>query len=125
MSQVADCVFVVDDEPAIRSALRLLLRGDGYAVKTYESAVDALQAYDAEPPACVLTDYHMPGMDGLQLIREIHRRDANMPVIILTGRDDSGRIRLDEKVRLLEKPFDAQVLTELVRILIEQNRQLR
>ncbi len=125
MTQVVECVFVVDDEKAIRSALGLLLRSEGFSVKTYESGEQALVAFDADPPACVITDYHMPTMDGLELIGELHRRNASLPIILLTGRDDSGRIRLDGRVRLMEKPFDAGALTELVRSLIDQNRILR
>lgn len=113
-------VFVVDDEEPIRRALRLLLQAEGISVRTFASAGEALAALDTERPDCVLTDYHMPGMNGIELIRDVRRRYPSLPLVMMTGTDDPGRIDIAERVHLLQKPFDVAALARLLATLADE-----
>lgn len=114
MSNPSRRVFVVDDEEPIRLSLTMLLRTEGLEVQAFASAAEAIAAFEAERPCCILTDYHMPVMTGPDLIREIHRRDPTVPVIVMTGSNDSARIPLDERVSFVSKPFDAKALAQML-----------
>lgn len=122
MMSTAPVVFVVDDEEPVRLSLRVLLRAEGFAVETFGSGAELLAAMDRRTPDCVLTDLHMPGMDGREVIAELGRRHAKVPVVLMTGRDDPGQLTLGEDVRLIAKPFDANVLLPLLRDLIDDRR---
>jgi CheY-like chemotaxis protein len=114
-------VYVVDDEEPIRGALRVLLRGAGYAVATCSSGTEALSAIERERPACVLTDYHMPGMDGRELIEAIRRMHPGVPVVLMSGRDESSQLDRIENVPVIAKPFDAKVLLETLHSMIQSH----
>jgi FixJ family two-component response regulator len=79
-------VHVVDDEPGVRNALKRLLEARGFAVCTYPDAEEFLAVAGAE--GCVILDYDMPGMTGLELQRELNTRGARWQVIFLSGRSD-------------------------------------
>lgn len=107
-------VFVVDDEEAIRLSLRLLLQAEGIEVTVFASAAEAIAALDADPPDCILTDYHMPDMNGLELVRRVRRRHPGISLVMMTGTDDPGHIDLEGQLLLIEKPFDAKALARLI-----------
>jgi FixJ family two-component response regulator len=111
-------VFIIDDEYSVRKSLSLLLRVEGYQVEEFASGMDALPAFAARPPNGVLTDYHMPGLSGEELIRQLRSVDPTVPIVLLTGRDDWARIKLDGTVRVLQKPVNADVLLDLLRTVI-------
>jgi len=111
-------LFVVDDEEAIRGALRVLLRGEGFDVRTFASGPEALAALAEATPACMLADYHMPGMDGRELIEALRLRDASVPVILMTGRDDPAQLPLRGHAHVVQKPFDAGLLISKLRELV-------
>lgn len=119
MSLASRRVFIVDDEEPIRRALRLLLQAEDVAVRTFACARDAIAALETERPDCLLTDYHMPDMNGAELIREVRRRHPSMPLLMMTGTDDLGHIEIEEGVHLLQKPFDAGALARLLATLTE------
>lgn len=125
MSSAAPIIYVVDDEEPVRGALRILLRGAGYAVTTCGSAAEALTAVERTVPACVLTDYHMPGMDGRELILALRRQHPDVPAVLMTGRDESSQIEGLDRVRIVAKPFDASLLLETLRLAIEGRRSDR
>jgi len=112
---VRPLVYVVDDEEPIRGALRVLLRASGFAVTTCASGAEVLSAIEGAKPACVLTDYHMPGMDGRELIEAIRRAHPDIHVLLMTGRDESSHVDNLENVRVVAKPFDANQLLETLR----------
>ena len=84
----AHVVHVVDDDDAVRRSLALLLVSFGYSTETYASAEAFLAAVGGARPGCVIVDIRMPGMDGLELQEELHRRGCTMPVIVVTGHGD-------------------------------------
>ena len=106
-------VAIVDDDEAIRSALRRLVRTIGYQAKTFSSAEALLESIEDAPPACVLTDIQMPGMSGLELANELSRRRPDLPVAVMTaypslaGRDAAISLR---KFAYMEKPLDDRLL---------------
>lgn len=106
-------VFVVDDDEAVRQGLSALLRVKGFAVATFASAEAFLEALRPETRGVLLLDVRMPGMNGLELQRELNRRGAGLPVIVITGHGDVPMAVAALKagaVDFLEKPFDADAI---------------
>lgn len=81
-------VFIIDDQSSIRHALGEMLSIFGYNVETYESADSFLRALDPLRHGCVVADVRMPGMDGIELVRELARRQASLPVVVISGHAD-------------------------------------
>ncbi len=117
-------VLIVDDEPATRLGLARLLSGDGYTVDTAEGGKAALEQAAARPPAIVVTDINMPGMNGLELLAKLHESDRDLPVVVATALADLGsavtamRAGADD---FIAKPVDVDQLT----LVIERSLQRR
>jgi FixJ family two-component response regulator len=109
-------VHIIDDDAAVRESLEALLTVLGYSVETYGSAEDYLERSEVID-GCVLLDVHMPGMNGLDLLRELTRRRRRSPVLILTAsRDERLRDHALElgAVAFLTKPVtQARLLAAL------------
>ena len=81
-------VLVVDDDPGIRDALRMILEYEGYQVLTAADGKTALASLDADSVDAVLLDIKMPGMDGLEILDRIAEREAAPPVLMISGHGD-------------------------------------
>jgi two-component system response regulator FixJ len=105
----APTVFVIDDQEAVRTALAELLRVFGFNVETYESAEMFLKTLSPPRPGCVVADVRMPGMDGIELVRELARRATPLPVILISGHADVPMAVAGIKAGaedFIEKPVD-------------------
>jgi two-component system, LuxR family, response regulator FixJ len=118
-------IIVIDDHDSVRASLRALLESSGYKVKDYASA----PAYLADGMAggdCLLVDLRMPDMNGLELQEELVRREAEIPVIVVTGHGDVTRAVAAMKAGafdFIEKPFDDEaLLASIQRALVEGRR---
>jgi FixJ family two-component response regulator len=85
-------VYVVDDDDSVRDALKFVLEGQGFALRTFPSGAEALAGALVPDHSCLVTDYHMPGMDGLDLVGALRRRGNPIPAVLLTG-DPNRRVR--------------------------------
>ena len=83
-------IYVVDDEPQVLAAIRELLVSHGRDVEDFGSAEDFLAAYRAGRPGCLLVDAHLPGLSGIDLLGKLRTRGDHLPVILITGDDDTG-----------------------------------
>ncbi|MGE4293255.1 MAG: response regulator [Desulfovibrio sp.] len=81
-------VLIVDDESGIRTVVGLALRDQGYEVLSAQSGEEALELFHEHHPPVVVTDIKMPGMDGLELLAELKRRNPDVEVIMVTGHGD-------------------------------------
>lgn len=93
MPQHEGVVYVVDDDASVRQALAFLLEIDELEVQTFPSAEDFLQALPGDARGCVVTDIRMPGMSGVELLRELRATGVALPVIVMTGHADAALIR--------------------------------
>lgn len=117
MNQRSATVFIVDDDDAIRSSLRLLLKSVGLSAVAYPSARDFLAAWNPEQPSCLVLDVRMPGMSGLELQEELNRRGAIVPVIFITGHGDipmAVEAMQHGAFDFLQKPFRDQDLIDRI-----------
>lgn len=106
-------VFVVDDDAAVRDALRMLLRTAGTRVETFPSAAAFLKAYRPAGPSCLVLDIRMPDMSGLDLQNELHKRKILIPIVFLTGHGDVAtavRALKNGAADFIEKPPDEEKL---------------
>ncbi len=111
-------VCIVDDDASLRRSLRNLLMSVGFRVETFQSAELFLESAHRENPGCVVLDLRMPGMSGLDLLRQLAASGSRIPVIILTahGDDETRRRSLQAgAVAFLEKPFQSAALLDAVR----------
>ena len=116
-------VLVVDDEPAVRTALERALRIEGYDVELAEDGLEALQRLAAHTPDAVVLDVLMPNVDGLEVCRRIRAADDQTPVLMLTARDAVGdRVAgLDAGADdYLVKPFALEELHARLRALLRR-----
>ncbi len=81
-----ETVLVVEDDASLRLGLTKTLRSEGYAVRTAATGPEGLEAALADPPDLVLLDLMLPGMNGFEILEELRRRDAELPVILLTAK---------------------------------------
>ena len=102
-------VFVIDDQSSVRHALCEMLSAFGYSVEAYESADSFLHALDPLRHGCVVADVRMPGMDGIELVRELARRQIQLPVVVISGHADVPMAVAAIKAGaedFIEKPID-------------------
>ncbi|MGF7155660.1 sigma-54-dependent transcriptional regulator [Novosphingobium gossypii] len=134
MSGDARRVALVDDDEDMRVSTAQVLMLAGFSVETFADAASALAAVDADWPGIVVSDVRMPHMSGTELFRALHARDAELPVILVTGHGDVAMAVDALKAGawdFLTKPFDPQALVAAAdraataRALALDNRRLR
>ncbi len=110
-------IFIVDDDPAVRDALRLVFELEGYKVAAFPDGVAFLTAAKVRTPSCVILDVHMPGRSGLDVLSELGPNYA-APIFMISGQGDIPMAV--EAIKhgahdFIEKPFDADTVVERVR----------
>jgi len=118
-------VYVVDDDAAIRVSLERGLRARGFSVESHGSAASFLDTYDGRSRGCLILDYGMPGMNGLELQHELNARRAPLAIIFITGHGgvpESVQAIKGGALNFLEKPFSQAVLVEQIELAAAQLR---
>jgi FixJ family two-component response regulator len=124
MANVKGIVFVVDDDVSVRESLELLLKHAGWQPHMFETAQKFLDHPRATVPSCLVLDVTLPGLNGLQLQKQLAGR-ADMPIIFITGYGDvpmSVQAMKAGAVEFLTKPFKEDVLLDAIRGAIERSR---
>ncbi|MGA8172871.1 MAG: response regulator FixJ [Methylocystis sp.] len=119
----AATIHVVDDDPAVRDSLALLLKAEGQPCHTYFSARAFLDAIGQDATGCVVTDVRMPEMSGFELLSAMKERHISMPVIVITAQGDVPMAVAAMKqgaVDFIKKPFDGAVLLASVRAALKR-----
>ncbi|HMN44753.1 MAG TPA: response regulator FixJ [Povalibacter sp.] len=117
-------IFVVDDDSAVRDALKLLLRSVGQAVETFGSGQEFLEAYSEDRPGCLVLDIRMPGMSGLELQQKLNERHSILPIIFITGHGDvpmAVEAMQAGAVDFIQKPFRDQDLIDRINQALEKD----
>jgi DNA-binding NtrC family response regulator len=119
-------ILVVDDEKTIADGLRLTLESEGYGVRTASSVREAMGAMIQSEPHAAIVDLMLPDGDGLQLTRELKRRDPILEVIIITAYGSVRKAMEATKgagaFHVLEKPFDPDELLGLIENALEHRK---
>jgi two-component system, LuxR family, response regulator FixJ len=119
----SNTVHIIDDDEALRDSLTFLLRTVRLDVLSYPSAAAFLEALPDANLSCVITDVRMPGMSGIDLLRNLRERKISVPVIVITGHGDIPLAVEAMKIGaidFLEKPFDDEVLIASVKAALRQ-----
>ena len=118
-------VFVVDDDISVRESLELLIRCEGWQPETFASAQEFLTRPRALVPSCLVLDFSLPGLTGLELQKRIAVERTDMPIIFITGYADvptTVKAMKAGAVEFLIKPFSDDVLLSAIRAAIERSR---
>ncbi|WP_282606335.1 sigma-54 dependent transcriptional regulator [Pelagibius sp. Alg239-R121] len=127
-------VYFVDDEAAMRAAIKQWLSLADFEVVAFERADDALQQLSPDFPGVILSDVKMPRMNGLELLRRVSAMDKDLPVVLMTGHGDvpmAVDAMKEGAYDFIEKPFEPEQILEIVhravekRRLVLENRRLR
>jgi two-component system, LuxR family, response regulator FixJ len=114
----ASAVYIVDDDRDVRGSIGFLLKTVGMPSVPFASGVDFVDALDALAPGCILLDIRMPEMDGIEVLKELERREIEWPAVIMTGHGEIPLAVQSMKlgaVDFLEKPFDEELLIAALR----------
>ena len=118
-------VFVVDDDPSVRTAVQRLLASVGLPCETFANAADFLARTARGVSGCLVLDVRMPGASGLDLQRVLNQTEMDLPVIFVTAHADvplTVRAMKGGALEVLTKPFDDQALLDAVYQALEQER---
>jgi FixJ family two-component response regulator len=121
-------VIVVDDDDAVRTSLRLLLKSVGLPVETHGSAHEFLAAFDADRPGCLVLDIRMPGMSGLELQAKLDEEHAIVPIVFITGHGDvpmAVEAMQHGAVDFIQKPFRDQDLIDRINQALDKDKANR
>jgi len=121
-------VFVVDDDPEVRTGLQQLLEAIGMSVRTFSSAWDFLASVTVDQPGCVVTDIRMPGMTGIELQTELTGRGIRLPVIVITAHGDvSSAVDAFHggAIDFLQKPYRPQHMISRIREALHRDQSRR
>jgi RNA polymerase sigma factor (sigma-70 family) len=121
-------VFIVEDDPSMRNALKNLLRSVGLESQVYMSAQEFLDGDKPDVPSCLILDVRLPGMSGLDLQKAMASANIQIPVIFITAHGDipmSVRAMKAGAVEFLPKPFRDQDLLDAIQVSLTQDRNRR
>jgi len=124
MATTDPIIFIIDDDSAIRASLKRALEVRDFAVQAYASAKDFLEVFELTQSGCIILDYGMPEMNGLEL--QAHLRDigSTMPVIFITGHGGVPESVMAMKagaIDFLEKPYRTETLIERIEQALEKD----
>jgi two-component system response regulator FixJ len=128
MKEKPATVFVVDDDEAVRTSLRLLLKSVGLPVETYAAAQEFLDQYDPDRAGCLVLDIRMPGISGLELQQHLNDRHSIMPIVFITGHGDvpmAVEAMQAGAVDFIQKPFRDQDLIDRINRALDKDREMR
>ena len=109
-------VWVIDDEPALRTLVRAILEDEALAVREFSGPEEALTAlHDGARPTAILVDLRVGELSGADFCRAVVRMDVGVPCILLSAATDAARIAEELELMFVAKPFDIDVLVEAVR----------
>ena len=109
------CVYIVDDDEAVRDSLSFLLESKGYVIKSFSSALDFLAAAPALPTGCLIVDIRMPAIDGLELQERLKAGGLDFPMIVITGHADvplAVRAMKAGAIDFIQKPFTSETILD-------------
>ncbi len=86
MSKAPDVILLVDDDAAVRNALKFSLEMEGFSVRLYPTPEALLEESDLPAVGCLVIDYRMPEIDGLELVERLRNRGVDLPVLLISGR---------------------------------------
>jgi FixJ family two-component response regulator len=119
-------ISIVDDDEAVRLALRSLVRSLGYATNVFASAEEFLESSRLNETACLISDVQMPGMNGFELQSRLKRLECSAPVIFVTAFPDERNRALALEagaIGFLEKPFDGRAMVQLIQAALQAHRE--
>jgi len=111
-------VIVVDDDAAVRQSLKFALELEGMNVRLYESGDELLADPELPTNGCLVVDYYMPTMNGVELMDKLHRRLVKLPAILITARatdDMRRRAARSGFSQVIEKPLEDSTLFDSIR----------
>jgi FixJ family two-component response regulator len=118
-------VFVVDDDVWVRESLELLIEDEGWQAETFASAQEFLDRPRTFTPSCLVLDFSLPDLNGLELQKRVAVERTDMPIIFLTGQGDIpmsvGAMKAGA-IEFLTKPFNDEVLLTAIRQALERSR---
>jgi len=124
----APVVFVIDDDPSVRSTLKFLIGTVGLDAESFASTDDFLDRKLPDAPSCLVLDVRLRGLSGLEFQGVLAARNIRIPIIFITGYGDipmSVRAMKSGAVEFLTKPFRDQDLLEAIRIALDRDRARR
>ena len=127
-NQTLGTVYVVDDDEAVRDSIRWLLEASDYKVELYDSGESFIAKYDPFAIAVLLLDVRMNGMSGLEVQEHLIARNADLPIIFITGHGDvpmAVNALKKGAVDFIEKPFDQAALKQQVERMLQEARERR
>jgi FixJ family two-component response regulator len=127
-SGLPSIVYVVDDDAAIREALKSLLASMGMRVEVFGSAAEFLRSTLADIPSCLVLDVRLPGVSGLDFQAELAKANIQVPIIFISGHGDipmTVRAMKAGAVEFLTKPIRDQDLLDAVQLALDKDRTRR
>jgi FixJ family two-component response regulator len=124
--QKTPVISIVDDDEAVRLALRSLVRSLGYVSNVFASAEEFLESSQLNETSCLISDIQMPGMNGIELQNRLRILDHCTPIIFVTAfPDERNRARALEAgaIGFLEKPFEGRAMIMLIETALRANRE--
>jgi len=120
-------VYVVDDNPAVRDAIRWLVEEVGLRAQVFATAQDFIAEFNPESVGCLVLDIRMPGMSGLELQDYLQQQNITLPVIVVTGHGDvpmAVRSMKSGAFDFLQKPFNDQTMLDTIFLAIKHHQAL-
>src|SRR6266542_6030442 len=124
----APTVFVIDDDAHVRAAIAGLLKVEDLTCVTFGAAQEFLRPPPPDGPACLVLDVRLPGMNGLEVQRELADAGVRIPIIFITGHGDipmTVKAMKSGAVEFLTKPFNDQDLLDAIRVALDRDRTAR
>jgi FixJ family two-component response regulator len=128
MTEAPPIVYVVDDDPSVRRAIKRLIESEGLRVELFGSAPEFLQGRRPDAPSCLVLDISLPGINGLDFQHQLAEAGIRIPIIFITGHGDipmTVRAMKAGAVEFLTKPFRDQDLLDAIQLALERDHTRR